>query len=343
MNALVRLGAAISAVAGALLLAAPAKADMHVCNQTSYILYTAIGFKAGNGIETRGWTRIAPGDCALAIRELLTQPVYFIYAKSSLAHSGPARAWGGQYRLCTKNTDFAIQTPTGAPSCGGDDLFLMPFAAVATRGHSSWTATFTESPQTNTFYAAQQAGLARLLADIGFKGNLGEGKALEEALAQLRARLRVPANASPDELFDALEVEAMKASAPSGYSICNDADSVVWAAIGMQQGIDTVARGWWKISPGSCAKAITEPLASDRVLLLAEKHGNDHLVSGPTRLCVTNIEFEIYGGQKCATRGLIEAGFAVTNTKGLSGFVAHIGPNGLLPPARQVTQARTPK
>jgi uncharacterized membrane protein len=343
MNRLARPGAAIAAVAGALFFAPAAQADMHVCNQTSYILYTAIGFKYGNGIETRGWTRVAPGDCALTIREPLTQPLYFIYAKSSLAHSGPARVWGGQYRLCTKNADFAIQTPGGAPSCGSDDIFLMPFAAVTTHGHASWTATFTESPQINTFYAAQQAGISRLLTDIGFKGNLGEGKARDDALMQLRARLKVPANASPDEVFASLEAEAMKASAPSGYSICNDADSVVWAALGMQDTSNTVARGWWKISPGSCAKAITEPLASDRVFLLAEKHGNDHLVSGPAKFCVTNIEFEIYGGQKCATRGLIEAGFAATNTKGLTGFVAHIGPNGLLSVARQPTQPRTPK
>jgi uncharacterized membrane protein len=343
MNPVFRLGAFLFVFSAALLGAGPAEADMHLCNQTSYVLYTAIGFKNGNGIATRGWTRIAPGDCALTIREPLTQSIYFIYARSSLAHSGPGRAWGGQFHLCTKDTDFTLQTPNGAPSCGSDDVFLMPFAAVSTHGHASWTTTFTESPQINTFYAAQQAGLARLLGDIGFKGNLGEGKTHDEALAQLRARLKLPANASPDELFDALEAEALKATAPSGYSICNDSDGVVWAALAMPAGSNVVSRGWWKIAAGGCAKAITEPLATDRVYLLAEKHGNDHLVSGPAKFCVTNIEFEIFGNQRCTARGLIEAGFAVTNTKGASGFAAHIGNSGLVQPARPQPQARMPK
>jgi uncharacterized membrane protein len=349
MNCAQRVAAAmVAAVAGAVLTARPAAAEMHLCNQTSYVLYTAIGFPAGNGaaangMATRGWTRIAPGDCALTMREQLTQPIYFIYARSSQAHSGPSRAWGGPFRLCAKDTDFSLQTPNGAPSCGVDDAFTMPFAAITTHKRQSWTMTFTESPAINTFYAAQQAGLARLLGDIGYKGDLGEGNAHSDALAKLRAQLKLPANANPDELFAALETEALKDSAPAGYSICNDADTVIWAALGMQAGATMVSRGWWKISPGGCAKAITEPLNTDRVFLLAEKHGNNHLVSGPQKFCVTDIEFEIYGNQRCAARGLTEAGFAATITKGVSGFAAHVGATGLIPPARQLSQARTPK
>ncbi len=349
MNRTLRVAVAMFAgIVGAALAAGPAAAEMHLCNQTSYVLYAAIGFPAGsgapaNGMATRGWTRIAPGDCALTVREPLAQPIYFIYARSSQAHSGPSRAWGGPYRLCAKDTDFSLQTPNGAPSCGVDDAFTMPFAAIATHKRQSWTMTFTESPAINTFYAAQQAGLARLLGDIGYKGDLGAMDAHAGALAKLRAQLKLPANASPDELFAALETEALRDSAPAGYSICNDADSVIWAALGMQSGTNVVSRGWWKISPGGCAKAIAEPLNTDRIFLLAEKHGNNHLVSGPQKFCVTDVEFEIYGNQRCAARGLTEAGFAVTVTKGVSGFAAHISASGLIPPARQLTQARTPK
>jgi len=344
MNCALRIATAFfAAVAGCALASSPAAAEMHLCNQTSYVLYTAIGFPTATGTATRGWTRIAPGDCALTVREPLTQLVYYIYARSSQAHSGPAHAWGGPFRLCAKDTDFSLQTPNGAPSCGSDDAFPMPFAAIATHSRQSWTMTFTENPAINTFYAAQQAGLARLLGDIGYKGDLGAGNAHGDSLAKLRARLKLPSNASPDELFAALETEALNDTAPAGYSICNDADSVVWAALGMQAGANIVSRGWWKISPGGCAKAITDPLNTDRIYLLAEKHGNNHLVSGSAKFCVTDIEFEIYGNQRCAARGLIEAGFAMTVTKGVSGFAAHIGANGLIPQARQLTQARTSK
>lgn len=344
MNRVFRLAAlCLTGLIAAMLGATPAAADMHLCNQTSYVLYAAIGFRSGTGMTTRGWIRISPGDCALAIREALSQSLYYIYARSSQAHSGPARAWGGQVRLCAKETDFTLQTPNGAPNCGSDDAFPMPFAALATRGKTSWTTTFTESPAINTFYAAQQAGLARLLRDVGYRGSIDGSRTQQDALAQLRIRLKLPANANPDEMFDALETLALKAAAPSGYSICNDADGVVWAALGAQESAGLVSRGWWKIAPGSCAKAIAEPLSADRFYLLAVKHGNNHVVSGPAKFCITDIEFEIYGNQRCAARGLTEAGFAVTVTKGASGYAAHIGSNGLLPSTREISQARTPK
>jgi uncharacterized membrane protein len=344
MKQYIRIAVAFFAVAaGALLAAQPASAAMHLCNQTSYVLYTAMGFQSGTSMTTRGWIRIAPGDCALAMSEPLTQPLYYIHARSSQAHSGPARAWGGQFRLCAKDTDFSLKTPVGATGCGSDDAFPMPFAAVSRHGLASWTTTFTENPLINSFYAAQQAGIARLLGDIGYKGDLGEGKAHADLLAKLRATLKLPPNASPDELFAALETLALKAAAPAGYSICNDADTAIWAALAMQNGASVVSRGWWKISPGGCAKAITEPLNTDRIYLLAEKHGNNHLVAGPAKFCVTDIEFEIYGNQRCAARGLVEAGFAITTTKGVNGFAAHIGAGGLILPATHPPQARTPK
>lgn len=340
------VGTAIALILGAASLAfasKPARADMHLCNQTSYVLYTAIGFQDGSSISTHGWTRIAPGDCALTIREALTRPLYYIYAKTSQAHSGPARAWGGSAKLCAKNTNFSLQTPLGAPGCGSDDTFPVPFATVYTHGMASWTTTFTENPVINSFYAAQKAGFARLLGDIGNKVSLGDGAAHEDLLAKLRIQLKLAANASPDELFDALETQAFKAAAPAGYSICNDGDAIVWAALGTQTGNDFVSRGWWKVSPGGCAKLIAEPLAADRIFVFAEKHGNNRFVSGPAKFCITDIEFEIRGNQRCAARGLAEAGFAVTNTKGMSGYTAHVGASGLVPPARQVSQARTPK
>ena len=50
-----RFAFAIAGVlAAALLRAAPAAADFRVCNQTSYILYAAVGYEAGVQMLTRG-------------------------------------------------------------------------------------------------------------------------------------------------------------------------------------------------------------------------------------------------------------------------------------------------
>ncbi|HEY3777424.1 MAG TPA: DUF1036 domain-containing protein [Rhizomicrobium sp.] len=320
--------------------AEPARADLRVCNRTSYIVYAAVGYESGTQMLTRGWTRVVPGDCATALEGSLDQPAYFLYARSSRAHAGPARAWGGRIRLCAKETDFAIDVPVGAARCGSDDAFLVPFASIPTGHKASWTTTLTGTPRFATAAEAHAAGAARLLSDIGYRVGLGVDAASDaRALADFHARLRLPSRASDAALFDALETEAEKAAAPEGYSVCNDGLSELWAAIALRSPRISVARGWWDVPPGGCAKVLTTPLTFDTVYLLAETRANKRLVAGRTTFCVTNIMFEIFGTTGCTGRGLASAGFAATNTKGMPGFVAHIGNSGLLPATTKSRQA----
>ncbi|MGH6888871.1 MAG: DUF1036 domain-containing protein [Rhizomicrobium sp.] len=324
--------------------AGPAAADLRVCNHTSYIVYAAVGYESGTQMLTRGWTRVVPGDCAIALEGRLDQPAYFLYARSSRAHSGPARAWGGRIRLCAKESNFAIDVPVGAARCGSDDAFLMPFASLSTGHKASWTTTLTGTNHFGTSAAARAAGIARLLADIGYRVGLGINAASDAgALADFRTRVRLPAQASDKQLFDALETEAKKTAAPEGYSVCNDGEAELWAAIALRSPRISVARGWWDVPPGACAKVLTSALNFDTVYLLAESRRNRKLVGGPADFCVTNRAFETSGNPRCAGRRLALAGFAPTSTKGVSGFVAHIGNDGLLPPAPRLPLARSPK
>jgi uncharacterized membrane protein len=323
--------------------ATPAAADLRVCNQTSYILYVAGGNQSGATISTHGWTRIVSGDCGAVFPDPLATSPYFIYARSSEAHSGPSRAWGGSVNLCAKDANFALQTPVAVRACQADDAYLLPFAVVATHGRKSWTETLTESPLLNSLGAARQVGIARLLNDIGY--NIAKStdaeKAQADALTDFRARSKLPITATNSDLFAALETAAFKASAPAGYSVCNDSDGDIWAAIGLQSAGVWISRGWWKINPGACAKTLTDALATDKIYLLAANKTNDHFVTA--KFCITNIQFDTTGRDKCATKGLSEAGFAVTDTKGRTGYAAHIGRGGLLPPAQQQGQARKSK
>ena len=213
----------------------------------------------------------------------------------------------------------------------------MPFAKIDTRTIKSWTETLTESASIKSLAAARDAGIARLLSDIGYKDDR------TTALKKFRARMKLPGSASTDDLFDALETEALKAAAPAGYSICNDGDSAIWAALGLKTGANWLTRGWWKIMPGACARAITNPLSADKVYLHVEGHGNHDLVSSAAKLCVTDITFEVTSKGDCTGQGLTPAGFATTDTKGRSGYAAHIGENGLVPPLPGNPQASTPK
>jgi uncharacterized membrane protein len=316
--------------------AANAADGLKICNHTSYVLYAATGVQEGASVETRGWLRVVPGDCRMAITHKLSSNALYLYARSSQAHSGPAREWGGNAPLCAKDTDFALKTQIGLGGCGAGDAFQMPFALVDTHGKSSWTATLYDSLGLRTANAALEAGIVRLLNDIGYdigKDHRDLRAAAAAALKKFRARMKLPQTATDDDLFDALETEALKASAPTGYSICNDAQKAVWAAIGLQNGNDWSSRGWWRIAPGSCAHALTTALTYDHVYLLVERKDKHRIVTGPVNFCITAITFQVTGRAKCKSRGLEEAGFAATTTKGHSGYAVHIGEDGLIPPA----------
>ncbi|HXL99332.1 MAG TPA: DUF1036 domain-containing protein [Rhizomicrobium sp.] len=332
-----KLGLAVAALVCVVFGAGPASAAMTLCNQTSYVLYAALGFQVGAQAYTQGWTRITPGNCATPKAQPPAASFYFLAARTSQAHSGPSHVWGGPLHYCVKDSDFQLRTPLGAQVCTVDNAYLLSFAPINAKNAGSWTTTLTESPRITSLEVARALGIARLLADAGYKVGLGANKTYDEALKKFRARMKLPEQASIDDLFDALETEAMKASAPAGYSICNDGDADIWAALGLKQGSDWLSRGWWRIAPGACAKAITAPLANDKIWLHAEKSGHNVLVSGPDKFCTTDIEFETHGRDKCTGAGLASAGFAVTNTKGLTGYAAHIGSKGLLAPPQAST------
>jgi len=322
----------------ALFAAAPASASLNLCNRTSYVLYAAVAYAAKPDMVTQGWTRIAPGSCVQAISKPLKSPPYYIYAQSSRSHSGPSRAWGGSTQLCVEHGDFTLRAPA-LGRCTEDDAFEVPFSEIATKRKSDFTETLTEQPSIATLEQARMVGLQRLLADNDFKIGAIDGsddKAREAALATFRRKTKLSRKAGDDDLFKALEKAAGDMAAPAGYSVCNSTAAPLWAAIGLKNDKDWISRGWWKVPPSNCATAITQPLSTDRVYLLADLPGKKPLLSGPAKFCVADIAFEIQGKDNCKARGMREAGFAQTNTKGHEGFVAHVGLHGLIvTPARR--------
>ena len=332
-----RILSAVIAV-GLCLIATETSAQLKLCNRTSYILYAATGYAQGVDAVTQGWTRIVPGTCQFAIKTRLNAHGYFVYARTSLGHAGAMRAWGGSQNLCVKDADFAMTAPLAALRCPTDDTFDRPFAGVDTHRAKSWAMTFDETPSFASMKEAEAAGLKRLLKDQGAKIGAIDAKpdkASDAALAAFRKRMNMAAAATASDLFDALETEALKTTAPSGYAICDDSDKPIWVALGENKSGKFVSRGWWKIAAGGCAKAINEPLNSDRIWLLAQTPGGVPIVYGPNKFCTTNVEFEIQGRENCARRGLVESGFAETKVKGMSGFTAHVSDKGLLLPAKK--------
>lgn len=328
-----RLALLVLLLAPAILLApGRAEAALTLCNRTSYILYAATSAVSSPKSDTQGWTRIAPGECEVTRKEALTAESYLVYARSGIAHSGPSRAWGGAFPVCVKDTNFAIHQEVTAPYCTTANTFALPFAPLNNRGKANWTMNFDETPALAASQA-QLAGVKRLLKDNGYKIARIDGKpdkATGTALEDFRNRMHFSPAAGNAELFTALEEGARAKAAPAGYTVCNDSKDALLVALGEMESGKAVSRGWWTVEPKACARAITTPLKTNTVFLLALKKGGGTLVGGAQKFCTTPVIFEVKGAGNCAGRGLTELGFAATPTKGVAGYVARIGPTGLV-------------
>jgi uncharacterized membrane protein len=320
--------------------AGPAHAALDLCNRTSYILYAATAALASGGkspgggtssAEVKGWTRIVPGDCVMARPEKLSPRLtYLVHARSSIAHSGAPRAWGGARPLCVRDGDFLLKQAASAKGCdGGGGGFPLGFAALDTRGQADWTMTFDERPPIGTLQAAQLAGVRRLLKDNGYKvGPLtgGPDKATGAALAAFRAKMKFSPGAGNAALFAALEKGARARVTPAGLTACNDGKSPLLVALGQRGHGKQSARGWWRVGPGACARLQTVPLAGERMYVLAQDTGGAVVMGGAQPFCIAGTAFEIAdaaGG--CAARGYGQAGFAPVDAHGAAGAVVRLG------------------
>jgi uncharacterized membrane protein len=319
-------------IALALLFAAtPARAALTLCNRTSYVLYAATAAVRGPQAQTQGWTRLAPGECQVARKEELTAGTWLVHARSSLAHGGAARAWGGKVPLCVKDTDFHLTQP-GKAACKAEGSFALPFAALDTGGRHSWTMTLDETPALASLVEAQLAGVRRLLRDNGYQTGPLDGppdKRTGAALAAFRKKARLPERTGNEGLFRALEAEAGKANAPAGYTVCNDGGAVLDVALGEAGHGKAQSRGWWTLPPGACARLLTTPLSGDGFYLLARRKDGKVIVGGAEKFCIAPTAFEIAARGDCAKRDQIEAGFLPTPREGGPGLIVHVGNEGV--------------
>ena len=321
-------------LAGLLLLLLPhaARADLKLCNRTSYVLRAATATVRGGNVLAEGWLHIDPGDCAVAVKGTLDAPHYLVYAHSSLAHAGPPRAWGGNVNVCVEEGNrFRLQQPPGG-LCRAPGSFALPFAPVVPKDRRDWTMNFDNQPPLPSLTAAQLAGVKRLLTDNGYHVGAIDatpGKQTEAALNGFRRRMHFKPDADNAALFAALEDRAMKVSAPEGYAVCNDTAAPFLAAIARAQPGKPQSHGWWRIAPKGCARLVNASLDGAPVFLLVQTLSGTTLVGGREIFCTAAAAFAVEGRANCAARGLAGSGFAATAGHGAAGAVIHVGQQGI--------------
>jgi uncharacterized membrane protein len=309
-----------------------------ICNETSFVLEAATARPDGRAILVQGWTRLRPGECRTAVNAPLARGTHYLYARTSSAHRGGRRQWGGDARLCIDPTSsFTIENP---PQCATQSLEERRFRRVQINKRDSWRTSFAEA-QPFTLARARQAGIQRLLDDAGYDVREGRRSAdprrIAHAIAQFRATARLSPNAGEDQLIDALETAARRRAGQVGLTLCNRTRERVWTAIARRRGEGWESRGWWALNAGGCVRTIDEVLIQDVYYVYAgmETEQGTRLLAAGLPFCTGPARFAIIGRENCTERYYQTTLFAPIPRRDRTGLVLEFEDSDFLEPGAQ--------
>lgn len=308
------------AVAGMSLFALSADAQSarkgwNLCNKTSYIIEAAVGHPNQDGIMVDGWIKVRPGKCQLALAGALKPKFHFLFARTSSAHRGGAREWGGETDLCVDPTgSFSLDSP---PDCAAMGLESRGFRAIEITKRSRWSTHFTEvdnySPE-----MAQAAGLQRLLEEAGVVSGSIDGRIghkTRAAIGNFLEKNGLPSSTSDVDLIDYLEQVAKDRGRAVGMTLCNRTKNRVWSSIARRGTQGWESRGWWMLEAGSCARVIDNPLRGSEHYVYGEMEDGGKLrtlAKATDAFCVGRARFAIVGRDECEASAYRTALFAAT-------------------------------
>lgn len=118
--------------------AAPAYADLRICNQTANVVSVALGYRAERGWMSEGWWQTPPGDCRTLYQGDLQRRFYYLYAVDDIGGG----AWDGQVFMCTRDETFTI---FGVEDCLARGYERTGFFEIDTQNRTDWTMQLTEN------------------------------------------------------------------------------------------------------------------------------------------------------------------------------------------------------
>lgn len=299
-------------------LTVPARAELSLCNRTSYRMEAAIGLEKRANVATRGWFSLDPGQCRQVVDGPLDVDMVYLHARTPAVYGSAPLPQNGQADFCIRDGDFDIPDARGCP--------------VSQQAHFS-AARPSDSPKGPVVNLAEEsdyddvqarlAGIQRLLVIAGYDAYPIDGVQGAKTQAAVTKflndrKLAADAVAAPN-FFDTLIAAALKPEGV-GFSWCNDTKYAVMASLGIVEMGAIVTRGWYRVEAGQCLRP---DLRNDprRLYSYAEavdsngrtiRRGEVPLAWGGTvTLCTRDGRFELSDHKDCAARGLNTAGFAV--------------------------------
>jgi uncharacterized membrane protein len=277
-----------------------------LCNETSFVLEAATGKPSGRAVQIEGWKRIRPGECVLAMQGALTRGVHYVYARTSDAHRGGRREWGGDSEYCVNATDDATFRGESSQICQQPNSAMRGFRKVLINKRDSWRTSFAEAGRLSV-YGARTQGINRLIVDAGLEfGNVGaDPRRVAAALQRLRTEARLAANASEAQIIDELERIAERRARDIGLRLCNKTPNRVWASVARRKGEGWESRGWWPLAPNGCSRVLDEVLTPGNYFvhaMMESAQGERYLAKPGESFCTSPSRFAILGRERCEPR-----------------------------------------
>jgi uncharacterized membrane protein len=320
---------ALLILAATLALTAPVRADLQLCNKTSYVLDLALGLEQGGAAATRGWFRVEPGGCKTVLQGALEAEKVYVHARALPAYGASPLPQTGHADFCVADSNFVIAAAKACNSRSGQRL--VRFSQIKPSEAGDILSAYLGEEADYDSGQARLAGVQRLLVIAGYDANPIDGLEGKKTAAAIEAFLKdrkLPADtATGAAIFEAL-LDAVKEADGLGFSWCNETSFAVMAAIGIDDQGGIFTRGWYRVEPGKCVKPDV-PGKPARLYSFAEavdkdgqavKRGERTLAwGGPAQLCTGEVKFEIGEQKNCAAQGLTATGFAVIDMAGKLG------------------------
>jgi len=313
----------LPALAGLIALAAPAHADLRLCNRMSYVVEAALGIEERNVAATRGWFRLDPGQCRGVLQGNPPAGQLYIHARVPPLYGPSPAPLAGQAEFCVGQDNFTI---AGARNCRAGQK-PVPFTAVQpTETEEGLTVILAEEAEYDDVQA-RDAGIQRLLVVAGYDAAPIDGirgAKTDAALVQFLQENKLASTAAArSDFFDILLNAAQKPG--SGFTWCNDTSYTVMASLGIEDRNTVVTRGWYRVEPGKCLRPEVAG-APRRLFSFGEAvDGNGNAIrvgdkplawGGSSTLCTRPVKFELHEHVDCPGRGLTATGFAAIDFTG---------------------------
>jgi uncharacterized membrane protein len=299
--------------------AAPAFADLKLCNRMSYVVEAAIGIDDKAATATRGWFRIDPATCRVVVQGTLSADRILLNARALGVYGASPLPQNGSDTLCVAPGNFVI---AAARQCRTGQT-PAPFTQITpTQADDGNLVAYLAEDSEYDDEQARLAAIQRLLVIAGYDAapiDGVDGPKTQAALATfLRNRGLAPDIMQSPNLFTTM-IDAVQSPSTTGLTWCNDTPHKVMAAVATDDGKAVVSRGWYRIDPGKClhpdvtgqprqifsfAEAVD---AENRTIKYKDKPLN---WGGTKELCTRENKFETNEQGDCGSRGFAASGFA---------------------------------